>query len=128
VTTTPPVTTPPVTTTPPRTTTPPVTTTSARDRCLFRDNGDHEFLAGRVPSRGDREGRQFGHLRLDREVDLASGQAITQLWNGALTTSGSAVTVKNMSYNGSLAAGATTAFGFTANGASSTPALTCTSP
>jgi len=38
------------------------------------------------------------------------------------------VTVKNLDYNGSLAAGATTAFGFTANGSASTPALTCTSP
>jgi endo-1,4-beta-xylanase len=42
--------------------------------------------------------------------------------------SGSTVTVKNLSWNGSLAAGATTTFGFTANGSPSTPALTCTSP
>ena len=58
---------------------------------------------------------------------LASGQAISQLWNGTLTTSGSAVTVKSMSYNGALAAGASTTFGFQATGAVSTPTLTCTS-
>ncbi|WP_438822079.1 cellulose binding domain-containing protein [Actinocrinis puniceicyclus] len=40
--------------------------------------------------------------------------------------SGSSVTVANASYNGTLAAGASTTFGFTANGAPSTPALTCT--
>ena len=59
---------------------------------------------------------------------LSSGQTITQLWNGAQTVSGSAVTVKNLSWNGSLAAGANTTFGFTANGSPSTPAVTCTSP
>jgi cellulase/cellobiase CelA1 len=59
---------------------------------------------------------------------LASGQTITQLWNGTLTTSGSAVTVKNLSWNGSLAPGATAQFGFLANGTASTPSITCTSP
>jgi Glucuronyl esterase, fungi/Cellulose binding domain len=59
---------------------------------------------------------------------LASGQSISQLWNGALTTSGSAVTVKNLSYNGSLAAGTSTTFGFLGNGSPSTPAPTCASP
>ena len=59
---------------------------------------------------------------------LAGGQAITQLWNGALSTSGSAVTVKNLSYNGALGAGASTTFGFTATGAASNPAPTCVSP
>jgi endoglucanase len=56
---------------------------------------------------------------------LASGQSISQLWNGALTTSGSTVTVKNLAYNGSLAAGASTTFGFQATGAVSTPTLSC---
>jgi cellulase/cellobiase CelA1 len=59
---------------------------------------------------------------------LASGQTITQLWNGALSTTGSAVTVKNLSYNGALAANASTNFGFQASGTPSTPAVTCTSP
>jgi hypothetical protein len=49
------------------------------------------------------------------------------LWNGALTTSGSAVTVKNLSYNGALAASASTNFGFQAAGTPSTPTVTCTS-
>jgi hypothetical protein len=59
---------------------------------------------------------------------LGSGQTITQIWNGTLTTSGSTATVKNVSYNGSLGAGTSTTFGFLANGTASTPALSCTSP
>ncbi len=36
---------------------------------------------------------------------FANGQTITQLWNGAETQSGANVTVSNLSYNGSIAAG-----------------------
>jgi hypothetical protein len=57
--------------------------------------------------------------------NLASGQSITQLWNGTLTASGSAITVTNASYNGALAAGGSTTFGFTANGSPSAPILSC---
>ena len=38
---------------------------------------------------------------------FANGQTITQLWNGVETQSGASVTVKNMSYNGSIPAGGT---------------------
>lgn len=57
---------------------------------------------------------------------LANGQSITQLWNGTLTTSGSSVTVRNVSYNGSLGAGSSTQFGFTGTGNVTTPTLSCT--
>ncbi|MEU6076188.1 cellulose binding domain-containing protein [Micromonospora sp. NPDC047074] len=59
---------------------------------------------------------------------LASGQTISQAWSGRLTTNGTAVTVANESYNGALAASASTTFGFLANGTPTTPTLTCTSP
>ncbi|MGI5149394.1 cellulose binding domain-containing protein [Plantactinospora sp. CA-294935] len=59
---------------------------------------------------------------------LASGQAISQVWNGTLNISGSAVTVRNASYNGSLAANTSTTFGFVASGSPSTAALTVTTP
>lgn len=59
---------------------------------------------------------------------LASGQSLGQVWNGTLSTSGSVATVKNVSYNGALGAGASTTFGFISTGAASTPALACTSP
>ena len=52
----------------------------------------------------------------------ASGSAITQLWNGRLTVAGNAVTVRNETHNGTLAAGASTTFGFTGTGWGAVPA------
>jgi hypothetical protein len=59
---------------------------------------------------------------------LGGGQAVTQIWSGALSTSGSTVAVRNVSYNGSLGPSASTTFGFLGSGAPSTPAPSCTSP
>lgn len=59
---------------------------------------------------------------------LASGQSITQVWNGTLSTSGSGVAVSNVAYNASIPASGSTTFGFLANGSSSNPTLSCTSP
>jgi endoglucanase len=56
---------------------------------------------------------------------LGSGQSITQLWSGDLTTNGSAVTVKNLSYNGSLASGGSTTFGFNGSGPATSPTVSC---
>jgi cellulase/cellobiase CelA1 len=58
--------------------------------------------------------------------NLSAGQTVTQVWSGTLTGGGSAATVQNAAYNGSLAVGATTTFGFLADGSPSTPTLTCT--
>jgi cellulase/cellobiase CelA1 len=58
----------------------------------------------------------------------ADGQKITSLWNGVLTQNGSAVSVKNAAYKGSIAAGGSTSFGFLGNwtGTNSVPAaITC---
>lgn len=55
-------------------------------------------------------------------------QTITQLWGGVRSGSGASVTVRNESWNGSVAAGASTTFGFTGGGSSATPVPTCTSP
>ncbi|MEV0691115.1 cellulose binding domain-containing protein [Streptomyces sp. NPDC050388] len=43
------------------------------------------------------------------------GQRVSQLWNGAHTQSGSAVTVRNTDWNGTVAAGSSVGFGFTAS-------------
>ncbi|WP_203995188.1 cellulose binding domain-containing protein, partial [Sphaerisporangium rufum] len=56
------------------------------------------------------------------------GQSISSLWNGTQSTSGSSVTVRNAAYNGSVPAGGSTTFGFTANGSAATPTATCSSP
>lgn len=58
---------------------------------------------------------------------LGSGQSISQVWKGKLTTSGSNATVVNESYNGTVAANASTTFGLLGTGTATTPALTCTS-
>ncbi|GCF11563.1 hypothetical protein KDI_51270 [Dictyobacter arantiisoli] len=54
---------------------------------------------------------------------FANGQTITQLWNGSYTQSGSNVSVTNVSYNGTIAPGGTTNFGFNGswNGSNATP-------
>jgi O-glycosyl hydrolase len=60
---------------------------------------------------------------------LPSGQGISQLWNGTVTVDGGGVTVKNADYNGSVAAGASTGFGFIGSGpATPAPTPSCTSP
>lgn len=43
---------------------------------------------------------------------FANGQQVTQSWNATLSQSGAVVTARNVSYNGALAAGASTSFGF----------------
>ncbi|MFE9025238.1 cellulose binding domain-containing protein [Streptomyces iakyrus] len=55
---------------------------------------------------------------------FADGQKLTQAWNAEAAQSGSAVTAKNVGWNGTVAAGSSVSFGFTANwsGANSKPA------
>ncbi|GIH14374.1 cellulose binding domain-containing protein [Rugosimonospora africana] len=60
-----------------------------------------------------------------------NGQTNSQLWNGSYASSGASVTVRNVSYNGTVPAGGTTTFGFLGNwnGSNATPtSLACSSP
>ncbi len=62
-------------------------------------------------------------------LTLASGQAVSQVWSGTATTSGSTVTVKNAGWNGTVAAGGSTTFGLLGSGSGSpAPTASCTSP
>ncbi|GAA3009929.1 cellulose binding domain-containing protein [Streptosporangium longisporum] len=54
-----------------------------------------------------------------------NGQTVSQVWNGTLAADGPAVTVTNVSYNGSIPASGTATFGFLAGGTPSPPVLTC---
>ncbi|MEV5553358.1 cellulose binding domain-containing protein [Nonomuraea wenchangensis] len=58
---------------------------------------------------------------------FANGQQVTQIWGGTLSASGPNVTVRNESWNGSLAPGASTTFGFLASysGTNTAPSPTC---
>lgn len=57
----------------------------------------------------------------------ANGQTITQAWGATLTSNGASVTARNLSYNGSLGATASTTFGFigASNGVTSAPTVAC---
>jgi hypothetical protein len=55
---------------------------------------------------------------------FTAGQAVTQLWNGTYTQSGSAVTVTNASWNGAIASGGSTSFGFNGSWTSTNPVPT----
>lgn len=59
---------------------------------------------------------------------FANGQSVSQAWNATVTSSGSTVTGRGMSYNSKLAAGAGTTFGFLGSwtGTNTAPAVTCT--
>ena len=58
----------------------------------------------------------------------AGNEQITNVWNGVLVSSGPPVTVANASYNGSIAPGGNTSFGFqgTNLGSDPIPPLSCT--
>ncbi|MEW9534797.1 cellulose binding domain-containing protein [Microbispora sp. NPDC049125] len=58
--------------------------------------------------------------------NLGDGQSVSQVWNGTLSTSGSTVSVTNVSYNGSLQPSASTTFGFLGGGAAPASSFTCT--
>ncbi|WP_250035464.1 cellulose binding domain-containing protein [Paractinoplanes maris] len=103
--TTPPVTTPPPTT-PPATTPPPSGGCEATYKNTGSWNGGFQGEVtvkntGTAPTAAWTVGWAYG-----------GGQTITQLWGGAHTQTGTAVSVRNASWNGALAAGASTTIGF----------------
>jgi cellulase/cellobiase CelA1 len=62
-------------------------------------------------------------------LTFTGGQQVSQAWNTAFTQSGATVTAHNVNYNGALASGASTSFGFLASWNNTTnpvPAVTCT--
>ncbi|WP_353850347.1 carbohydrate-binding protein [Solwaraspora sp. WMMA2065] len=56
------------------------------------------------------------------------GQTVSQSWSATVTSSGANVTARNVSYNGSLGAGASTTFGFigSGNNGANVSSLSCT--
>ncbi|KJK48463.1 beta-mannosidase [Lentzea aerocolonigenes] len=59
---------------------------------------------------------------------FANGQSISQAWSATVTGGGANVTAVNAGYNGNLAAGASTTFGFIGswNGSNPVPEVSCT--
>lgn len=61
-------------------------------------------------------------------LTFANGQRVNQTWNAVMTSNGSAVAARNETYNGALAASASTTFGRLGSwtGSNTPPAVTCT--
>jgi lysophospholipase L1-like esterase len=61
------------------------------------------------------------------QFTFANGQQITQSWNATLSQGAATVTARNLSWNGSLGAGASATFGFLASstGTNTAPTPTC---
>ncbi|GAA0904770.1 hypothetical protein GCM10009557_80320 [Virgisporangium ochraceum] len=59
---------------------------------------------------------------------FANGQRVNSHWSATITSSGAAVTARNVGYNGSVGAGVSTTFGFLGSwtGTNSVPTLSCT--
>ncbi|MEU0548280.1 cellulose binding domain-containing protein [Micromonospora sp. NPDC005979] len=122
--TTPPPTTPPPTTPPPTTpppTTPPPTGAACTATYAVQDQWNGGFVANVTVTAGS---TAVSGWRVT--LNLPSGATVTSLWNGVATGSSGTVTVANQSYNGRLAAGQTTSFGFQGTGNGGGATATCT--
>ncbi|MEZ0492529.1 cellulose binding domain-containing protein [Kineococcus sp. TBRC 1896] len=101
--------------------------TSGRPVCSATPRTDSAWGAGAVQTVTVTNGAQ-ARTGWTTVATLPAGQTVTNLWNGTWTQSGRTLTVENASWNGSLAAGATTTFGYqlAATGSTATPAaVTC---
>nr|MDT0662841.1 cellulose binding domain-containing protein [Micromonospora sp. DSM 115978] len=116
--TTPPPTTPPPTTPPPTTpppTTPPPTTPPPSGGGCSSSVSINQWNGGFVATvRVTAGSSRIGGWAVS--VNLPSGATVTNTWNATRTGSGTAMRFTNVSYNGSLAAGQSTEFGFQGTG------------
>ncbi|WP_433537691.1 lytic polysaccharide monooxygenase auxiliary activity family 9 protein [Micromonospora sp. CA-249363] len=128
--TTPPPTTPPPTTPPPTTpppTTPPPSTPPPAGACTatYQITGqwsggfqaEVKVTAGGSPTKGWSVSWNYNN-----------GQQVASSWSATVTTNGTLVTARNVNYNGTLAAGASTTFGLLGswNGSNPVPLVSCT--
>lgn len=114
-----PPTTPPTT----RPTTPPTTPPGGSGSCTATYTTVNSWQGGFVGQVTVRASSALTGWRVS--WPLAQGQSITSAWGGRLTSGGGTATVTNESWNGSLAAGATTTVGFQSTGSPSSPSITC---
>ncbi|MFE9958029.1 cellulose binding domain-containing protein [Micromonospora sp. NPDC005299] len=111
--------TPPPTTTPPPTSTPPPGNAACAVKYTATNVWNNGFTAEvTITNTGSSTVNGW-----TLAYNLPSGQTITGSWNATVTQSGSAVSARSLSYNGTLAPGASTSFGYqaTLNGAFSAP-------
>ncbi|RLP92405.1 cellulose-binding protein [Micromonospora sp. BL4] len=108
-------------TTPPPTTPPPAGACTATYAVTGQWSGGFQaevrVTAGGSPTRG-----------WSVSWNYTGGQQVTSAWNATVTSNGTQVTARNVAHNGSLAAGASTTFGFLGswNGTNPLPLVSCT--
>ncbi|GIJ36391.1 cellulose binding domain-containing protein [Micromonospora sediminimaris] len=119
--TTPPPTTPP--TTPPSSppTTPPGGTPACTAVYAVQDQWNGGFVANVNVTAGS---TALTGWRVT--LNLPNGASVSSMWNGVNSGTSGTITVTNQSYNGRLAAGQTTSFGFQGTGNGSGATATCT--
>ncbi|MBQ0993067.1 cellulose binding domain-containing protein [Micromonospora sp. H61] len=119
---TPPPTTPPPTT-PPPTTPPPTGTPGCTAAYSVQDQWNGGFVANVSVTAGT---TALTGWRVT--LTLPSGASVSSLWNGVSSGTSGTITVANQSYNGRLAAGQATSFGFqgTGSGSGSGTTASCT--
>ncbi|NUT54068.1 MAG: cellulose-binding protein [Saccharothrix sp.] len=108
------------TTTTTTTTTPPTGSCTATYRVVSQWNGGFQAEIS------VRNGTTAATSAWTAAFDFGAGRTVTQAWNATVTQTGTSVTARNLSWNGALAPGGTTTFGFLANGSGAgTPTVTC---
>ncbi|MFY1699861.1 cellulose binding domain-containing protein [Solwaraspora sp. WMMA2101] len=118
--TTPPPTTPPPTT-PPPTTPPPGGTPACTAAYTVQDQWNSGFVATVTVTAASTPLTSWLVT-----LNLPGGASVSSMWNGVVSGTSGTVTVTNQSYNGRLAAGQSTSFGFQGAGNGSGATATCT--
>ncbi|MBM0202855.1 cellulose binding domain-containing protein [Micromonospora sp. STR1s_5] len=108
-------------TTPPPTTPPPTGTTGCTAVYSVQDQWNGGFVANVSVTAGT---TALTGWRVT--LTLPSGVSVSSLWNGVSSGTSGAITVANQSYNGRLAAGQATSFGFQGTGSGSGTTASCT--
>jgi cellulose 1,4-beta-cellobiosidase len=118
----------PPTPTPSRTATPTVTASSSGGaKCTAALHVDNQWANGFTATVTVTNSGTVATKTWKVTWTWAGNQAITNSWNATVTSSGTAVTASSLSYNGALAAGGNTTFGFQASfsGTNTVPTLAC---
>ncbi|CCH16807.1 lytic polysaccharide monooxygenase auxiliary activity family 9 protein [Micromonospora lupini] len=129
--TTPPPTTPPPTTPPPTTpppSTPPPSTPVPAGACSATYQITGQWAGGFQAEVKVTAGANSPTQSWSVSWNYNNGQKVASAWSADLTTNGTLVTARNVNYNGALAGGASTTFGFLGSwtGSNPVPLVSCT--
>ncbi|ONI89485.1 hypothetical protein ALI22I_15855 [Saccharothrix sp. ALI-22-I] len=116
---------PPTTTTPTTTTTTTTTTAPPAGRCTATQQVTSQWQDGFQAEITVRAGAS-PITNWTVTWTPPAGQSVTQAWNATVTANGGVTTARNVTWNGTLGAGAGTTFGYISTGTATTPTLSCT--